>query len=165
MAFDAYLKLDGVEGQADDAKHEKWIQLLSYSHSIVNETTGMHSAGGAHMGGRCQHNDIVLTKQIDGTSPMLMLACCQGKSHPTATIELVRSGGSGVDAIPYQKIELTDVVVKAVCPMGADGSSFPTENVSVTYATIKWTVTKTSKEGKPAGEIVSGWDLKKNTKL
>jgi type VI secretion system secreted protein Hcp len=165
MAFDAYFKIDGVEGQAEDTKHEKWIQLLSYNHSIFNETTGMHSAGGAHMGGRVQHNDIVLSKQIDGTSPMLMLACCQGKAHPTAVIELVRAGASGNDAIPYQKIELTDVVVKSVSPMGADGSSFPTESVSLTYATIKWTVTKTGKDGKPAGEIVSGWDLKKNTKL
>jgi type VI secretion system secreted protein Hcp len=165
MAFDAYFKLDGVEGQAEDSKHEKWIQLLSYNHSVNNETTGLQSAGGAHMGGRVQHKDIVLSKQIDGTSPMLMLACCQGKSHPTAVIELVRSGASGNDAVPYQKIELTDVVIKSVSPTGADGASFPTETVSLTYATIKWTVTKTGKDGKPAGEIVSGWDLKKNTKL
>jgi type VI secretion system secreted protein Hcp len=165
MAFDAYLKLDGVEGQAEDAKHEKWIQLTSYSHSIHNETTGSQSAGGSHMGGRCQHNDIVIGKHVDGTSPMLMLACCQGKSHPKAVIELVRSGGSGVDAIPYQKIELTDVVIKSVCPSGAEESRFPVEAVSFSYATIKWTVTKTGKDGKPAGEIVSGWDVKKNTKL
>lgn len=165
MAFDAYFKLDGVEGQAEDHKHEKWIQLLSYSHSIANETTGLQSAGGSHMGGRVQHMDIVLAKQIDGTSPVLMLDCCQGKSHPTATIELVRSGASGSDAVPYEKIELTDVVIKSVSPSGADGASFPTETVSLSYATIKWTVTKTGKDGKPAGEIVSGWDLKKNTKL
>jgi type VI secretion system secreted protein Hcp len=165
MAFEAYLKLDGIEGQATDAKHEKWIQLLSFSHSIQNETTGQKSSGGAHMGGQVVHHDVQVVKQMDGTSPMLMLNCCQGKALPKGVIELVRAGGSGTDPVPYQKIEFTNVVVKSVSPVGEDQTRFPTEAVAFTYDTIKWTHTKTGKDGKPQGEIVAGWDLQKNTKL
>lgn len=165
MAFEAYLKLDGIEGQATDSKHEKWIQLISYQHSIINETTGQKSSGGAHTGGQVVHHDVGIVKNMDGTSPTLSLACCQGKSIPTAIIELVRSGGSGTDPVPYQKIEYTNVVIKAISPNGDVHASFPTEALSFTYSSIKWTHTKTGKDGKPQGEIVGGWDLEKNTKL
>jgi len=165
MALEAYLLLEGIEGQATDMNHEKWIQLLNYNHSINNETMGVKSAGGAHTGGQVIHHDVQVVKNIDGTSPQLSLACCQGLAIPTATIELVRAGGSGTDPVPYQKIEYTNVVIRAVNPMGDVNAQFPTESVAFTYSTIKWTHTKTGKDGKPQGEIVAGWDLEKNTKL
>lgn len=164
MAFDGYLQIEGIEGESHDVNHENWIQLQSYSHVVSNETTG-HSGGGHHTGGRCVHGDITISKPLDGASPTLVLACCQGKSHPTATIELCRSGASGVEAVPYQKIELTDVVVTSVTPQGVEGAPFPTETVTLTYSSITWTYTKTDLDGTPTGEIVAGWDVKKNTIL
>ena len=165
MALEAYLQLEGIEGQATDSLHENWIQLLNYNHSINNETMGVKSSGGAHTGGQVIHHDVQVVKNIDGTSPQLSLACCQGKAIPTATLELVRAGGSGTDPVPYQKIEYTNVVVRSVNPMGDVSSPFPTESVTFTYSTVKWTHTKTGKDGKPQGEIVTGWDLEKNTQL
>jgi len=162
MSFDAYLQIKGIEGDCTDKKHEKWIQLQHFAHSVHNEITGQ-SAGGSHTGGRCHHSDISISKPMDGSSPNLYLACCQGKSHPTAVIELCRSGGSGTDAVPYQKIELTDVVITSVAPAASSG--IPTENVTMTYGTIKWTHKKTDLAGKPTGEVVTGWSLKVNDKI
>ncbi len=164
MAFDAYLQIEGIEGESHDSAHENWIQLQSYQHDVKNETTGQ-SGGGHHTGGRCIHGDIIVTKPLDSASPNLSLACCQGKSHPTAVVELCRSGGSGTDAVPYQKIELTDVVITSVKPVASESVQFPMEEVSLTYGTITWTYTKTDITGNPAGEIVTGWDLKKNIAL
>ncbi len=164
MAFDAYLQIDGIEGESSDAGHEKWIQIQSFNHAVANETTGQ-SGGGHHTGGRCSHSDIVIVKPLDSASPNLSLACCSGKSHPELTIELCRSGASGTDAVPYQKIELTDVVITSVAPVASQSSDFPAETVTFTYGTITWTYTKTDITGNPAGEIVTGWDLKRNTAL
>ena len=164
MAFDAYLKIEGIEGESHDAGHEKWIQLQSYSHIVRNETTGQ-SGGGHHTGGRCTHSDVIVIKPIDSSSPNLALACCLGKSHPTLIVELCRSGASGTDAVPYQKVELTDVVVTSVKPVANETTQFPSEEVTFTYGSIKWTYTKTDIAGKPCGEIVTGWDLKRNTAL
>ena len=161
MAFDAYLQIEGIEGESTDSGHEGWIQLRDYSHNVTNETTG-HSGGGHHTGGRCHHADISITKPMDASSPNLLLACCQGKSHPTATIELCRSGASGTEMVPYQKVELKDVVVTSITPQGSEGSDFPTESVTLCYGTITWTYTKTDLTGNPTGEIVTGWDLGAN---
>ena len=164
MSFDAYLKIEGIDGESTDSIHTDWIQLLSYSHNVSNETTGK-SQGGSHMGGRCQHGDVSIVKSIDSSSPTLALACCQGKSHPTATIEICRSGASGVDTVTYQKIELTDVVITSVSPQAVGGADFPSEAVSIGYGSIKWTYTKTDSKGTPKGEIVTGWDLVQNKML
>ncbi|MBD3317601.1 MAG: type VI secretion system tube protein Hcp [Chitinivibrionales bacterium] len=164
MAFDAYLQIEGIEGDATDANHLGWIQLQSYSHNVKNETTGQ-SMGGHHTGGRCHHEDILVIKPLDGSSPSLALACCQGKSHPSAVIELCRSGASGLDMVPYQKVELTDVVVTGVAPKAGENDEFPIEQIRMTYGSIKWTYTKTDTSGRPTGEVVTGWDLKQNTNL
>lgn len=164
MAFDAYLQIEGIEGESTDAGHEGWIQLKAFSHNVSNETTGQ-SGGGHHTGGRATHSDVVVTKPLDGSSPNLSLACCQGKSMAKATIDLCRSGASGTDVVPYQKVELSDVVITSVAPLANEATDFPHETLSLTYGTISWTYTKTDITGNPAGEIVTGWDLKKNIAL
>ena len=30
MAFDAFLKIEGIDGESTDDKHQKWIEILSY---------------------------------------------------------------------------------------------------------------------------------------
>lgn len=164
MAFDAYLQIEGIEGESHDSGHEGWIQIQSFTHNVSNEVTGQ-SGGGHHTGGRCTHRDIVITKPVDSSSPNLNLACCVGKSHPTLRIELCRSGASGMDSVPYQVVDLTDVVITGVTPVADQTTDFPHEKVSFTYGTISWTYTKTDITGKPAGEIVTGWDVKRNTSL
>ena len=34
MAFDAYLKIDGIPGEALDSKHKDWIEITSYSFGV-----------------------------------------------------------------------------------------------------------------------------------
>lgn len=40
MAFDAFVRIDGIEGESTDDKHQGWIEILSYcflSISLVPE--------------------------------------------------------------------------------------------------------------------------------
>ena len=82
-----------------------------------------------------------------------------------ATIDLCRSGASGTDVVPYQKVQLSDVVITSVSPLANESTNFPHETLSLTYGTISWTYTKTDITGNPSGEIVTGWDLKRNVAL
>ncbi len=34
MAFDAFLKIDGIPGESTDDKHKDWIEVLSYGVGI-----------------------------------------------------------------------------------------------------------------------------------
>ena len=47
MAFDCFLKIEGVPGESTDDKHGDWIELLSYSHGVSQPSSGAQSSGGA----------------------------------------------------------------------------------------------------------------------
>ena len=44
MAFDAFLKVDGIPGESTDDKHKDWIEVLSFNHGVSQPAGG---SGGA----------------------------------------------------------------------------------------------------------------------
>ena len=38
MAFNSYIKIDGIEGQSTDVAHTNWIDVVSFSHGSSQET-------------------------------------------------------------------------------------------------------------------------------
>ena len=73
MAFDAFLKIDGVDGESTDDQHKKWIEVLSVSHRMTQQSTGT-SGGGIHSGVRVDHGNLTVVKNVDGAGPDLFLA-------------------------------------------------------------------------------------------
>ena len=56
MAFDAFIKLDGIAGESTDSKHKGEIEVLSFSWNIKQPIT-ISSDGGGGTGvphGACQ---------------------------------------------------------------------------------------------------------------
>jgi len=43
MAFDAFLKIEGIDGESTDDKHKKEIEVLSYHWSIAQTRSGSAS--------------------------------------------------------------------------------------------------------------------------
>ncbi|GAO92520.1 hypothetical protein PSA5_07405 [Pseudomonas syringae pv. actinidiae] len=39
MAFDAFLKIDGIPGESLDDKFKDWIEILSYTHGATQATS------------------------------------------------------------------------------------------------------------------------------
>src|SRR5687767_3715933 len=76
-AFDAFLKLEGVPGEATATGHKDEIVIDSFSMG-VSRPSG--SAGGP------QFSDISFMHQLDKASPLLMLRCAQGTHIQTAVL-------------------------------------------------------------------------------
>ncbi len=160
MAFDCFLKLEGIDGECTDEKHEKWIEVLSYSHGVSQPASGSISSGGSLSAERCDHQDFSVVKTLDKASPKLSLFCCNGKHIDTVTIELCRAGG---DKQKYMEYKMSGVIVSSVRPGGSSqgGESLPLEEVSFNYGKIEWTYTETA-EGKIGGNVETHWDLVTN---
>lgn len=81
----AYVKFDGIEGEAQDKDHDGWIDLASFSQ-------GMHRPGGGTGAGRRRGDvameDMVLTIEYDKASPSLALAALKGDVFPNVKIHL-----------------------------------------------------------------------------
>ena len=161
MAFDCFLKIEGVDGESSDDKHKDWIELLSYSHGVSQPSSGAASSGGGRSAERCDHADFSIVKTVDKATPKLALACCDGTHIESIKVELCRAGG---DKQKYMEYVMNDVIVASARPGGSsEGEALPTEEVCFNYGKIEWVYTETDhKTGRPKGDVKAHWDLTEN---
>jgi type VI secretion system secreted protein Hcp len=162
MAFDCFLKIDGIPGESTDDKHKDWIEILSYSHGLDQPSSGAQSTGGARSAERVNIHDFSIVKILDKASPKLALFCCKGEHIKKIKMELCRATG---DKTKYMEYSFEDVIVSGVRPGGSakGGETLPMEEVTFNFGKIEWTYTATDhKTGKPSGDVKAHWDLTAN---
>lgn len=160
MAFDAFLKIDGIPGESSDAKHTEWIEIVSFAHSMDQPASATASSAGGATAERVNHSAFTFVHLLDKASPKLYEACCTGKHVKEVTLELCRSGG---DKVKYMEIKLEQVLISRVAPYGSAGEGFPSEQINLSYGKIKWTYTQQKRaDGAGGGNVSAGWDLTTN---
>ncbi len=152
----AFLAIDGIEGESTDAIHPKTIEIESWSFGETQSTT--ISSGGAGAGKVSMQDFHFVTKTIDKSSPKLFLAGATGEHIKDATL-FVRKAGSSSD---YLQIKLSDILVSSYQTGGSSSSDIPTESVSLNFAKIEYSYTGTDPEGNLLPAINSGWDVLAN---
>ena len=165
MAFDAFLKVEGIEGESNDSKHQKWIEILSFSHSLQQPASATVSSVGGAGSGRVTMQDFSIVKHLDSATPKLAEFCCTGKHIPSVKIEICRAGG---DKLRYMEYKMTEVMVSSVRPGGSakGGDEVPLEEVAFNFGKIEWSyVPQDRATGAGKGNITAGWDLKLNQKV
>jgi type VI secretion system secreted protein Hcp len=130
MAVDYFLKLDGVEGESEDEKHKKQIQLMSFSWGASN-TSSVSGTGGSGAG-KANLSDISIMTNFDKSTPELFKNLTKGTHFKTGTMEAVKSGADGK---PYLKVDFKELFVSSLQISGS--SEIPTVSVSFSYNEIK----------------------------
>ena len=165
MALDAYLQLDGIQGEATEDNHKNWIQLTQIAHGIAQQASKNPPGGQRATTANSQHDAIQVVKKVDKSTPLLHQQCCSGKTIAKAAIDLLKDAGD--KRVVYLKYELTNVLIAGVKLKGdqADAEEAD-ETVQLKYGTIKWTYQTTDPStGSVTGNVPAGWDLSKNAKL
>jgi type VI secretion system secreted protein Hcp len=160
MAFDTFLKIDGIPGESTDSKHKDWIELLSFSHGLHQPASATASSAGGATAERVNHQDFNITKMLDKASPKIYEGCCTGKHLKDVTIEMCRAGG---DKMKYMEIKLENVIISSVSTSGSSGGEFPSESISFNYGKIKWNYIQQKRaDGSGGGNVPAGWSLEEN---
>ena len=156
MAYDAFLKLDGIDGEVAASGYEKWIEVFSFSWGASN--SGVSASGGGGGAGKVSFQDIHFTSSQSKASPLLFLKCATGEHIPTGMLSLRKAGGDA-NASEFLKIKLEEVLVSSVQHAGAEqGDDRPQEEVSLNFAKIDMQYTA------PDGSTAEmGWDVRSNT--
>jgi type VI secretion system secreted protein Hcp len=155
MAFDAYLKLKGVEGEATQKGFEKQIPLLSFSFGAHNPSSPVGAGAGA---GKVQISGFTITKWTDKSSAQLFQTCCSGKHFPEAKVTVLKAGGD--KPVEYLSYEFKELFVNDIQWAGATGGDdVPMETVSFSFGQIQVTYTEQKPDGTPGTPQVAGWDL------
>ena len=159
MAVDIFLKLDGIKGESADAKHKDEIHIESFSWGM--NQTGAHGSGGGGGAGKVSVHDISITKHVDKSSPLLMLACASGQHIKEALVTVRKAGETPLE---YLKIKLTDILISGV-QFAGHGSDLLSENVTLNFAKFQTEYQEQGPDGKAkGGPVLMGWDVKANVK-
>ena len=129
MAVDIFLKLDGINGEAQDTKYNDHIDILAWSWGASQSgTTHMGSGSGS---GKVSVQDLSLTKYIDKSSPVLFQHCASGKHIKKGTLIVRKAGDNPLD---YLTVELEDLMVTHVSMGGSGSEDRLTENITLNFA-------------------------------
>ena len=158
----AYIKFDGVDGEAQDDKHKNWSDLVSFSQAI-------HKPGGGATGQSRRRGDVILedivcTKELDKASPKIAESVCKGKVFPKVEIHLTASY-TDAGRVTYYAYELKNVQVVNYA-IGGSGQSeeVPLEEMSLNFEEIKVTYTETDSAGKKKGNVEYNWKVEEGKK-
>ena len=139
-AVDMFLKIDGVEGESQDAQHRGEIDVLAWSWGASSDSRKV-----------CVQ-DLSLTKYIDSASPQLLMNQVTHIKYPKATL-VVRKAGR--EQSEYINIELKDVWVSSVSTGGSGGEDRLTENVTLNFDELTYNYTPTGEDGSPGRAVSS----------
>ncbi|HVM55961.1 MAG TPA: type VI secretion system tube protein Hcp [Gaiellaceae bacterium] len=158
MAYDAFLKLDGIDGEVSAAGYEKWIEVFSFSWGASN--AGTSATGGGGGAGKASFQDLHFTTGTSKASPLLFMKCATGEHIPSGLLYMRKAGGdANGGGNVFLKYELEDILVSSFQQAGAEqGDDRPVEDVSLNFVKIDFLYT-----GAPDGTTVeAGWDVRAN---
>ncbi len=162
--FDAFLKIDGIDGESTADKHEDWIELLGFNTGLSQPASASKSSAGGATAARADFNDFTIEKTLDIATPKIASYCARGEHIAEITIDLCRAGGE--EAVTYMQYIMKDVIISAVTTGGTCDADFPTETLCFNFASIEWKYTKQKRAGGGGGgQVTAGWDLAKGKKL
>lgn len=155
----AYIKFDGIEGEAKDKDHDAWSDILSFSQGCSKPGGG--ATGPTRRRGDTVLDDIIIVKELDKASPKIAEAVCKGKVFPKVEIHLTASY-TDAGRITYYAYELTNAQVINYKVSGSGQSEdVPTEDISINFEEIKTTYTETDETGSEKGQIEYSWKVEK----
>jgi len=162
MAFDAFIKIDGIDGESTDDKHQGWIEIISFNNGLTQSVSSTASSSGGASAERANFQNFCFSKQLDIASPALALACADGTHIDSIVVELCRAG---TEKVKFMEYKLTNCIISGVTVQGNGEGDLPTENVTIDFGKISWAYTQQKRQGGgAAGNMATGWDLQKNCK-
>ena len=152
----AYIKFDGVDGEAQDKDHGTWSDLSSFSQAIHKPGSG---TGATRRRGDVILDDIVCVKELDKSSPKIAEALCKGNVFPKVEIHLTASY-TDTGRVTYYAYELKNVQITSYSISGSGQSEdIPTEEMSLNFEEIKVTYTETDSKGSKKGNVEYTWKV------
>lgn len=172
MEYDAFLKLDNIEGESSDDKYSGQIEVVGFSLGVDQPSDSGSSAKGAAGFGRAEFNDFKILKYLDKASANLFKACANGTLIGSGTFTMCQATGQKQEVL---KIDFKNLMVgKALLGKNIDFGDFDNiepeklndvlEVIYFKYAEIQKTYTETDHDtGASKGNIQFGYNVAKNT--
>jgi type VI secretion system secreted protein Hcp len=153
---DYFLKIDGIEGEAQDSKHKNEIQLESWSFGETNAGTAMLGEG---MGsGKVQMGDFHFVMSSNKASPKLFVKCATGE-HIKKAVLVCRKAGK--DQQEYLQWTFTDLIISSYQTGGSGHSNvLPLDQISFNFTKAEIQYKEQKADGTLGGAVTASYDVK-----
>ncbi len=132
-AVDMFLKIEGIEGDSQDALRPDNIVVLAWSWGASSDVKGK---GGVS----CNIQDVSITKYVDSASPVLLMGQLNGTEYATGQLA-VRTNTATGQSIEYIVIDFNNIRITSLSTGGSGGENRLTENVSFSFSDATYTYT------------------------
>jgi type VI secretion system secreted protein Hcp len=122
-AADVFLKIEGVEGEATQAAHDKWIEILSASWQQRNSSNHAPAPIGNGPG------VLTVVRLADKANQKLSEACTSGRSLGSVLLHTRTTGGS------YEEYAIDDANI-ASCTQDSSGGR-PVETITLNFGKVE----------------------------
>lgn len=139
-----YLKIGDIKGESSDEAHKDWINLQSFSWGVTSLVRG-----GAML------KELIVTKELDKSSPLLFLATATGETIPKVILRMTRPNADGTDEIYYEMTLENVRIVRHTTDSKLVRTERPEEHVSLIFPKVEISYTPIDKSGK----VTVKWEL------
>jgi len=153
---DYFLKIDGIEGEAQDKTHKNEIHIVSWSWGETNAGT---AATGMGMGaGKVQMGDFHFVMRSNKASPKLFLACADGEHIKKAVLTCRKAGK---DQQEYLKWTFSDLLVSSYQTGGSESSDVvPLDQISINFTEAQIDYKEQKADGTLGGAVTTKYNVK-----
>ena len=157
--INAFLHINGINGESEDPAHDDWIDIVSWSWQISNPNANSTGSGS----GAAIVRPLIVIKYIDKASPAIALSVLLGEAILKAELELRKPG----TFYEHFKITMYDVKIANVAPSGSLNDDRTIESVALVFSRICYVYIpeSISNPGDPGGEIKRCFDIEQNAEI
>lgn len=155
MATDYFMKIDGIEGESEDEKHKKQIQILSFSWAASNVSSVAGTGGSG--AGKANLSDLNINMNFDKSTPELFKNLTKGTHFKTGTLEAIKSGA---EQKPYLKVDFKELFCTGLSISAS--SEIPSVSASFSYNEIKIDYSAQNEQGNLVTTGAVTYNIKEN---
>jgi type VI secretion system secreted protein Hcp len=152
---DIFIKIDGIDGESQDATHLNEIDVISWGWQVSQNSSMLAGAGGG--AGKASVSDLSFIHALDRASPNLAKYCFTGKRIRQALLTMRKAG-----ELPHEfsRITMYDVIVTHVSPLANAVACH--ESVQLSFASMKHEYILQNSLGGSGGAVTAMMHIKEN---
>ncbi|MDR0556812.1 MAG: type VI secretion system tube protein Hcp [Treponema sp.] len=159
MSGTYFLQLEGIEGQAADKAHDKWLELIAFAHGAKQNVSIQR---GGDVAGRGEFQPFTFVHAVDKATPKIQLYCVNGSKIGKAVLQYCRVIGGAptpVYEVTLENVRVAKTEVKTIDTNANDPlAQQPVEEVELVAGKITWKVTPIKPDGSKDGAIEAAFD-------
>ena len=154
MAFDAFLKLDGIDGESRDDKHKGEIEIESFS---FGEAGDVDDSG--NRAGKVSMQDFHFVIPTSKATPKLMEKAAKGDKVVSGDVyALLTVRKVGANPVEYLKVKFYDVMISSVQNGVAESDQIPVDQFTLWFGKIDFSYSPQKPDGSLDAPVFFKWD-------